>query len=155
MYNFLVKNLKDENYSTRGWEGSKIFILYEFVIKYLEPSSIGSSTLRQEIELANQTPIHDRTLIQEQLIKYSNNVNFLKNIHKQLLDNKEKITDIKWGIFQIWKNNTKPLLDTLKIKSENYPFLISSIVIRSSLELLSIFAILKSPKFRFKILEIW
>lgn len=155
LYNFLIKNLKKENYTTRGWKEEEIYILYEFVIKYLEPDALNSSTLRQEIELAIHTPFSKRTTIQKELLRYSKNIDILKNTHKQLLENKKEFENIKWGLFQIWKNNTKPLLDTLRVKSKNYPFLISSVIIRSSLELFSVFAVLKSSTLRQKLINIW
>ncbi|PQP78470.1 hypothetical protein C6B38_05840 [Spiroplasma sp. ChiS] len=72
-----------------------------------------------------------------------------------MVSTKQNKTDgIKNGLLEMWKNNITSLFDILKVKSENYPFLVSSVII-TSLELLSVYAIVKSPNFRLKLINIW
>jgi hypothetical protein len=67
----------------------------------------------------------------------------------------EQIQGVKWGLFKIWKDNTAPLLDIETINKLDYPFLIASSVIRSTMELLATFVISESKTLRSKMIQIW
>ncbi|PQP78469.1 hypothetical protein C6B38_05835 [Spiroplasma sp. ChiS] len=50
LYLFLITNLKNGNYSTRGWNEKKdLYILYEFILENLDSSNNSTHTIRQEI----------------------------------------------------------------------------------------------------------
>ncbi|QED24928.1 hypothetical protein [Spiroplasma citri] len=50
LYLFLIINLKNGNYSIRGWNEEKaLYILYEFILENLDSSNNSTHTIRQEI----------------------------------------------------------------------------------------------------------
>ncbi|WP_427902728.1 hypothetical protein [Metamycoplasma alkalescens] len=158
LYDFLVSSAKNKKFTTRGWNEEIEYLLYEFFNKYLDDNyENNSTTIMGEIKRAEEIDENKRTKMQKEYIKYRDNISKLKNIQKKLNEIKDEEIDdaIKIGLKKMWENNSGPLINLNKKTPKNYPFLISSILIRSTLELLCFFAVSQSEKLLDKIIQKW
>lgn len=156
LYNFLITNFKEENYTTRGWKEEKEDILYDFVMPYIDVNFKTNKTLNQEIIKAERKKENERTNLETKLVKFNENVKKWKQTREILMKNKEKLNLVKLGLLKIWKDNFFPLVENFsKMRLNNYPFLIAAIIIRSSLELLSTLVLINSKEVKKELLKIW
>lgn len=144
LYIFLIDAVKAKQLTTRGWKEENISSLYSFLgLAFTKEKTLGG-----EIEDAKKISENNRDKFQKILVKYDETSNKIIETQKQLLKKSEsEINDkIKIALRKMWLHNS--IKSDYKNKTfSNFPFLIVSTLIRSTLELLSYYVISNSDNF--------